>query len=307
MRPPPSDVLARVLSALEVYELGVNQLGEPAFLLDTAIPESLAELYQTFDGGTMFHDELVLLPSASISLQGERFFVGEAAGDELYVEPSGRVIRLEKDTGDEIVEATAIDRWLHGFVDAAELLYERDGEFRDGVFTEAGDIENGVEMKRQQCFIKRDPQAPGPRWRLARLLATTGKWSEARDHLEKVVVFAPGFAWAWFDLAKISERCGELTGAIDEMEEGARVAAGADHQGFFLAHLARLSASAGDDAARSQAAAKAIAADPDLVENLLAGADAELAAGADASALQALLAAIAPKDLRVIDLGRRLF
>ena len=174
MRPKPSEVLGRVISALEGYELGVNQLGEPAFLLDSEIPASLAELYQLFDGARLFHEELVLFPSSALTRQGKRFMVGEAQGDDVLVEPSGHVIRVEKDTGDEIVEGTAIDRWLSGFVDAAALVYEHDGEFREGVFTESGEIDDDVELRRQRCFVKRDPKAPGPRWRLARQLAAAG-------------------------------------------------------------------------------------------------------------------------------------
>ncbi len=306
MRPKVSEVLDRVIDELERYDLGVNQLNDPAYLLDSELPTSLGDLYQMFDGARLFNEELVLHRSTDILRRDEFLVVGEAAGADLLVAADGHVVSVEPDTGEQIVEGTAIDRWLGGFVDAAALIYERDGEFREDVFTEEGELSKEVELQRQRCFLKRDPKAPGPRWRLARGLAELGSMVEARNHLEKVVALAPMFGWAWFDLAKISEGGSEFEGAYEEMEEAASAAKGADHEGYFLAHLARIASAANREAERAVAASAAVAADPDLLENLLAGADAALGASGDARPLFDLAAAIAPQNLRVIDLGRRL-
>jgi uncharacterized protein HemY len=83
-----------------------------------------------------------------------------------------------------------------------------------------------------------------------------------------------------------------------------------DHEqvAYFWAHAARLAARRGKEADRAAAAARAIAADPHLVETELAGAEQNLADGdvSSARALVALARAVAPKNLAVIDLARRI-
>ena len=83
MRPTSVEVLSRVLEALDRYAEGVHELGEPAFLLDSELPESLAELYRTFDGGRLFPEELVLEPSSAVRIEDGRIRVGEVSGDDL--------------------------------------------------------------------------------------------------------------------------------------------------------------------------------------------------------------------------------
>jgi tetratricopeptide (TPR) repeat protein len=315
MRPPAEEVMGRVLDELGRYDDGVHELRDPAYLFDSELPESLAEVYRSFDGGELFHGALVLYPSASLrredrsgsEARSRRFHVGEIESDDLFVDDRGRLWRRQQDAELELIEATGLDRWLSGHLDAEALLYERDGEFRDGAFTDTGEIEPAVEIRRERLRLKRDPKAPGPRFRLARLLLERGELEEARACFEEVVAEMPELARGWLHLARISEALGDLEAALEELRAGAE-AADSDLEPLLWANAARVAAALGDESGRGELARKALAAAPALVDQLVRGAEGELEDGRreEAVHLVALARAIAPRNLAVIDIARRL-
>lgn len=321
-------ILDRIERALERAPAGLHDVGEPAGAVPLDWPASVAELYLTFDGLRLFHDAIELWPAAQVvgadpsAGAARRWRVGTAWGDPVWVDATGRVWRAEGAGADAdldaqaeaIVDGTTLARWVSGALDAEALIYDADGEFVEDVFDEEGELVPAIEEARLRARVRRDPRAPGPRWSLARHLVRgaddePGRLGEARDLLEEVVADGPDLAWAWLDLARISERVGELDGAIDEAAAAAEAAArtGSGQVAFFWAHAARLAAARGDDARRAELAARARAADPRVVDELVAGATDNLGAGdRDAAAtMLALARAVAPKDLRVLDLATR--
>ena len=140
------------------------------------------------------------------------------------------------------------------------------------------------------------------------MLLADGDVEGARADLEAVIAAEPPLAWAWLDLARISERLGALPGAIDEARAAADAANGHPQAGYFWSQVARLARRADDEPARADAAARAAALAPDLRTAQLAGARESLAAGDAASArgLLELLRAVWPRDLEVLALARQL-
>jgi tetratricopeptide (TPR) repeat protein len=299
---------SRIARELARWPAGLHELGAPATWLPPEWPASLAEVYRAFDGARLFHEAIELVPAAEVALDDGRWRIGSAWGDELAVDGDGRVWRHEADGDEPLLDGTSLPRWLSGAIDAEALLFDADGEFAEDVFDEEGDLAPGVEVARLRARIKRDPKAPGPRWTLARRLTRDGQHEEARDLLEAVVADAPDLPWAWLDLARISETLGELPGALDEAVAAAEAATGGDHEAFFWSHAARIAAALGDEARRAELAGQARAADPQVVASYLAGAEENLASGDAESAtmLAELAKAVAPKDLAVLDLVRKL-
>lgn len=300
------------MEVLDHFAPGVHRLGEPALLLDAALPPVLAEVYRCFDGAELFHETIVLLPSsrvtrASRDAQGRRH-IGEIGGDDLFVDDEGRVWRLEEDTGECLEEGSRLDRWLLGVVEAEAMLYDQDGEFVEEAFDEEGELLASVSERMLRRVLKRDRAAPAPGWRLAQTLMRQDKLAQAREQLEDVVAKRPGFAWAWFDLSRISERLGDLASAFDEMQAAAEADPRYEHAGHFWAQAARLAAAMGDEARRSACASKALDRDPELVAVQRQGAEASLEAGDVSSAvsLVELAAALAPRDLQIYDLSARI-
>jgi predicted Zn-dependent protease len=167
-----------------------------------------------------------------------------------------------------------------------------------------------VREKQLRAQLKRDAAAPGPRWRLAHVLLEQGALEDARSELEQVAADDPVFAWGWLDLARVSERIGELAGAIDEARMGAEAAESVQHPqaGYFWSQVARLAVRAGDEMMRAEAATKASLLAPSLKRAQIDGARERIEAGDKDSAkgLLDLLRAVWPRDLEVLELASRL-
>jgi len=296
-----ADVLARVREVLDRAPDGMHALADPRAVLDAELPAALAETYRRFDGADLYQGMLTIRPSHEVEKRDGRYAVGEESGDEIFVDAAdGSVWRLEKDSGDLVPEGSSFDRWLLGAIEAEGLMYDEDGEYRDDLFDDSGELAPETAARRERRILDSDRRAPGPRWRLARALTRLERFEDARRELEEAVALAPGFAWPWFDLARLSERAGEPAGAMDEAREAGEVAAASDPllAGFFLAHAARLAARAGDEGKRIELAQRALALDSDLARRHVAGARERVDAGDEAGARQLveLALAVEPDD-----------
>jgi Tfp pilus assembly protein PilF len=326
--------LDRVFAALDAAPAGLHDVTPPAEQLPSGLPEPLIDLYARCDGLRLYHDSVELRPSAEVEPSdrrsriaqgggpdgsaGEagvlprgidgRWVFGELEGEDLLIDARGRIWRRDESLDDLVCEGSQLDRWLAGIVDALGVLYDADGEFAEGVFDDDGELVPAIGERQLRAMLKRDPAAPGPRWRLAHAVLAQDQVDEARAALEEVVAAEPGFAWAWLDLARISERLGELPGAVDEARAAANAAAGHPQAGYFHAQLARLAGRAGDEATRAAAARRAAELAPELKSDQLEGARNSLAEGdlASARGLLDLLRAVWPRDLAVLDLARQL-
>lgn len=305
------DALSRVFADLEDAPPGLHDVEPPAARLPSGLPPALIELYAHCDGGRLFVDAIELVPSAEVTTPvPDRWRFAEVDGAAVSIDARGRIWRDDESLDDAVCEGTRLDRWLAGIVDATAHFYDRDGEFAEDAFDEEGEINPKIRERALKAQLKRDPSAPGPRWRLALAYLDDGELDGARDELEQTVAAAPEFSWAWLDLARISERLGELGNAVDEARMAADSAEGAQHPqaGYFFAQLARLAARTGDEVTRAQAATKVSVLDPALKGAQLAGARESLAEGDHVSArgLLELLRAVWPRDLEVLDLATKL-
>jgi tetratricopeptide (TPR) repeat protein len=301
--------IARVVELLAEAPPGLHELELPASALPAGLPEPLIELYACCDGGRVFLDAIELAPVAEVAqLSPGRWRFAAVDGDAVALDARGRVWRFDPSLDDDVLDGTLLDRWLAGIVDATALLYDRDGEFAEDAFDDDGEIAPAIRERQLRAQLRRDPAAPGPRWRLALALRAQGATESARDELEQVVADEPAFAWAWLDLARISEELGELGGAIDEARMGAQTAEGARHAqaGYFWAQVARLARRAGDEPLRAEAATRTSLLAPTLRRAQIDGARDCLAGGDPASArgLVELLLAVWPRDLEVLALAR---
>jgi hypothetical protein len=303
--------LDRVFVLIDEAPAGLHDLDPPADQLPVGLPEGLIELYARCDGGRLFLDAIELAPSADVIMAAPaKWRFGTVDGDAISIDHRGRIWRADASLDDDVLDGSRLDRWLAGVVEATSLLYDRDGEFAEDAFGEDGEIEPQLRERMLRTQLKRDPAAPAPRWRLAQSLLEQGATEDARAELEQVVSDDPAFAWAWLDLARISEHVGELSGAIDEARMGAQTAEGTQHPqaGYFWAQLARLARLTGDELLRAEAATRTSLLAPDLKRAQLEGARDSLEAGDSASArgLLDLLRSVWPRDLEVLALARQL-
>jgi len=305
------DGLDRIFGLLEAAPAGLHDVEPAASALPSGLPPPLIELYAHCDGLRLFLDAVELVPATQVTMPvAGRWRFGEIDGDALAIDHRGRIWRADPSLDDDVCDGTRLDRWIAGVLDATGLLYDGDGEFAEDVFDEEGEVLPVIRERQMRAQLKRDPAAPGPRWRLAHALIEQGVHEDARNEFEQVVADDPAFVWAWLDLARLSEKLGELTNAVDEARMAAETAEGVQHAqaGYFWAQLARLAARTGDEVLRAQAATKTSLLGPTLKQAQLDGVRESLAAGdvASAKGLLELLRAVWPRDLEVLDLVRRI-
>jgi hypothetical protein len=301
--------LDRIFTNLEDAPPGLHDIDPPAEELPAGLPAPLIELYARCDGARIFVETIEIAPSHEVRMENGRWRFATIEGDAVSVDAKGKVWRSEESIEDDVCDGTRIDRWLAGQLDALDLIFDRDGEYADDVFDEEGEILPIVREQQLRAQLKRDASAPAPRWRLAHVLVDQDAIEDARNELEQVVADDPVFAWAWLDLARVSERLGEVGGAIDEARMAAEAAEGVQHPqaGYFWSQVARLASHAGNEMVRAEAATKASLLAPELKRAQIEGARERIDAGDTASAkgLLDLLRAVWPRDLEVLELARR--
>jgi len=304
------DPLDRIFAKLDDAPPGLHDVDPPVDTLPSGLPGALIDLYARCDGARIFVDALEVFPSSAVEEDGGRWRFAELDGETIRVDRKGKVWRHDETVEDEVCDGTRIERWLAGQLDALDLVYDHEGEFIDDVFDDDGEVLPIIREKQLRAQLKRDSGAPAPRWRLAQVLLEQDAVEEARNELEQVVADDPAFSWAWLDLARVSERIGELSGAIDEARMAAEAAEGVGHPqaGYMWSHVARLAVRAGNDLVRAEAATKASLLAPDLKKAQLAGVRDRLESddAASAKGLLELLRAVWPRDLEVLELSRRL-
>jgi tetratricopeptide (TPR) repeat protein len=303
------DGLDRVFAVLDAAPAGLHDIAPPASELPSGLPPPLIELYARCDGMRLFIDAIEIVASGQVTmLIAGRWRFAEVDGDAVSIDHRGRIWRADPSLEDDVCDGTRLDRWLHGIVEATGLLYDAEGEFAEDVFDEGGEVLPAIRERQLRAQLRRDAAAPAPRWRLAHALFEQGVDETARDELEQAVADDPAFTWAWLDMARVSERLGDLGNAVDEARMAAETAEGVQHDqaGYFWAQLARLATRVGDDVLRAQAATKVSLLAPSLKHDQLAGARESLAAGdlVSARGLLELLRAVWPRDLEVLSLAR---
>lgn len=302
--------LDRLFATLDDAPAGLHDVDPPGADLPPGLPAPLIELYARCDGARLYVDTVEISPPREVRFDAGRWRFATIDGNAIVIDHRGRIWRADESIEDDVCDGTRLDRWLAGEIDALALVFDRDGEFADDVFDEHGEILPVVREQQLRAQIKRDAAAPGPRWRLAHVLLAQGAVEDSRNELEQVVADDPAFFWAWLDLARVSERLGEIGGALDEARMAAEAAEGVQHAqaGYFWSQLARLAVRAGDEMVRAEAATKASLLAPSLKRAQIEGARERLDAGDQASAkgLLDLLRAVWPRDLEVLDLAKRL-
>lgn len=308
---------------------GLHRVGPPAdpeALEAAALPEELAQLWQRWDGLELRNGDARLLSlaaqrvatdearAAGILADGDRV-IGEL-DRALLVLPEdpwaegGEVVMVEDD-GERAPYASSVLRLALGLIAEASVLYGGDGEYREDLFEEHGELNPRAERRLLRRRLDFDEDAPFPRFRLGQLLRRAGELRGARAELRRVIRCAPSFSWAHWELGRVELELaadGDADGDADrhrtsaqERFSDAASEAGDPHlRALFLAWAAR--ASDGDE--RERLAAEVETLDPGFAATREAGIR-EAIADEDwerAGELLALGLAVSPRHLGLLGL-----
>lgn len=310
-------LLDRIEDRLVDAPEGLHRLNEPAdpeTLAAAALPDEAAVLWERWDGLELGNGEARFLSLAEharattdareqgLLHEGDRV-IGEH-GSALLVLPAdpwaegGEVVSVEDD-GQRAPLASSLLALTLGLVAEMALLYDEEGEYHDELFASNGALRAKAERKLLRRRLDFDEDAPLPRYRLAQLLRRAGEARGARSELERVLVCAPQFVWAHFELGRAQL---DLDASDEAARSFATAAEQADDRGL-RAHFLAWQARACEGDRRLALAAEVIELDPGFVGAQEAGLREALEhEDPQARELLALGLAIAPNHLGLLAL-----
>lgn len=273
--------------ALHDYSSGVHHAGPPlakeaeralVARLGRPLPTAYRDLLRSYDGVTLFHEQVQLFGSADPGLTflpSGALRIGEGEEGAYWLGEDGAVRLSDEAQPDPIVVATDVERLLTTLLARGGQLIDRDGEFRD-VFDEEGALKPGARRRRLQAGRKHDPGAALYLLEEAELLLEDREVDAARAALLKAVTHDPGAGAAWELLSALRREAGELDLAA---EAALRAAEATRHPFLRASRLLDAAQLATDPAARQSHLREAWAADPNHAAALLAEAEEILAQG----------------------------
>lgn len=260
--------------ALSRHPVGVHDLAagaSPSVLkalaerLPTLAAADFREFLSMWNGGSMFHESLVLRPAAQIeALPSGHFLIGESSDGTLWLDRDGRVLCVDPEEPDPILAGQHFADWIDVVMAREALLLDRDGEFRDVFEEEDGVLRAEVRRKRAQIGRKRDPEASLFLLELAELALEDGDDGKARELLEGAVSSGGPAGPAWELLAALQRQAGDELAAHESYLRAAQSALSNPLRAMRFLEAAQLAPTKA--AALVEAATKA---DPDLADRLL--------------------------------------
>ncbi len=284
------------------------------------MPDEIAVVWERWDGLELGNGEARLLALAEQVqatteareqglLRADDRVIGEQ-GSALLVLPAdpwaegGEVVSVEDD-GQRAPLASSLLKLLLGLVAEMALLYDEEGEYHDELFNSNGSLRPKAERKLLRRRLDFDEDAPLPRFRLAQLLRRVGEAHGARVELERVLVCAPEFAWAHFELGRALldlDSPARPGSRVEAAQSFANAAAKTEDPGL-RAHFLAWQARASEGERRAALAAKVLELDPGFASAQEAGLREALEhADPQAHELLALGLAVTPNHLGLLAL-----
>ncbi|NVB41534.1 hypothetical protein G6O69_27090 [Pseudenhygromyxa sp. WMMC2535] len=318
-------ILDRIEDRLIDAPIGLHEVGEPASEQAVAeqaqlpaLPDEALVLWRRWDGFDLASGEARIFSlieqvaatreaSEAGMLAAEDRVIGEL-GLALLVVPAdpwqeGGEVVLVEDDGQRAPYASSVIKLALGLVAEMSLLYDDEGEYREGLFEEHGELSHRAERKLLRRRLDFDEDAPLPRFRLGQLLRRAGELRGARAELRRVLRCAPEFEWAHWELGRVALELGEGEEAASSFAAAAERCDDPHLRALFLAW--QLLACAPEDSASREALAEQILAlDPGFVGAREAGLR-EAVEDEDTARARELLAlglAVAPRHLGLLSL-----
>jgi tetratricopeptide (TPR) repeat protein len=296
---------------------GVGRPPEPGALAAAGLPATAVMLWARYDGIEVGAEMAKILPlreiaEATRAAEGEGLLrpgdrvIGEI-GRDLLVLPAdpyeeGADVVLVEEGGERLPESSTAAHLALGLVGEAAVLFDDEGEFRDELYGEDGELTEAAQRRLLRRRLDLDPDAPRARLRLAELLRKAGELRAAGSELRQVLRRAPELPWAHEALGRVHEAMGEqhearqsyLTAAEQMDPVDAELAA------YFRARAARCAE--GDE--RAAIAAKVKEARPEFAREQVDAAKVLIERGAKAEAAEviALGLAVQPGQVELLAL-----
>lgn len=226
---PFFDSLRAALSRYSNYVHTVGKQASPAQLTKAAerlgfpLPPAHLDFLQSWNGATLFHEAFELFAADKLQRTGpthEYIYIGDSPDGALWEKADGRVYLVDAESPDPILCGSDLEHYVTVLVAREALVMDREGEFRD-VFSEEGELNESVRLKRALAGQKHDPKAALYWFEHAELLCEEGDPTEACALLKKAVGLDGQAGPAWELLSALLKQDGQPEGAEHAAVQGA--------------------------------------------------------------------------------------
>lgn len=257
--PEPNDrraieaTLDRIEDRLRDAPDGLHSAGPPASVEAVAasgLREGVAMLWERWDGLDLAASDAVILPlgaqadATDLALGEGRIRAGDRVIGErgrdllvLVADPwaEGGDVALVEDDGTRLPYGSTVERTVLAILGEIAVLYGDDGEFRDELIGEDGELLPEIERRLLRRHLDFDPDAPLARFRLAKSLRQEGEVRGALGELKQLLRRAPEFAWAHHERGRVHLLAGDPRLAAVDFANAARLADDPGLRAYFMA------------------------------------------------------------------------
>ncbi|MCB9713679.1 MAG: hypothetical protein H6712_07495 [Myxococcales bacterium] len=288
--------LDKLEERLYVSPPGLHRVGDPASaeaIEAAGLPPAAGMLWARMDGLEVGAEMVRILPLAEIEeataradeeggLRAGDRVIGEDGRDLLVLpadpwEEGADVVRVEEG-GERLPEASTVAHLALGLVGEAGVLFDDDGEFRDELFGDDGELTSAARRRLWRRRLDFDPDAPRARLRLAQSLLEAGEVGGAEAELKQVLRRAPELPWAHETLGRVAEARGDGAAAQRSFGKAAELVEALEpaEAAYFRARAARWA----EGGERAALVARVKAARPGFAAEQVQAAEALLERGA---------------------------
>jgi len=272
--------LDRVEDRLQDADDGLHRVGAPApraALEASGLPLEAQLLWERWDGlefaccEALIHPLKDLAEATATALSEGRIAEGDQVigerGRDLFVVAAdpfaeGADVILVEEDGGRVPHSSTVERLVLALLGEVTILYDEEGEFRDDLFGEDGELLPAIERRLLRRHLDLDPDAPYARFRLALSLRRHNELRAAAAELKQLDRRAPDFAWGNHERGRVALLLGDRRGAKRAFAKAVELAATPPIEPELRTYFQAWEALAAEDEERRQIAAAVLTVMP---------------------------------------------
>ena len=130
--------IGSLIGRLKKDQPGMHQISEPGYLMDSEFPPGLKKCLYEADGMSLYFEAITIFSSKEIRRNKAGYWCIGQYNSEIFSNEKGHIFSKEEEL--YILEGKDLESFIQGTVDAEKTLYDKEGEFKEGLFDDQGEL-----------------------------------------------------------------------------------------------------------------------------------------------------------------------